>query len=132
VRVFASGKHAAQVVAGMAGFAFRQIAVVEVEVSYQRAIVKSGAIGCGASAADQGATSLAAELLGMGAELRGDRAAQGADRTTERIQHADFQLTPCGAGKAVTASSGDEGRQPLCIRHGGIPLSPLFRHVESS
>ena len=83
--VLAGGHHWAQIVAGMATLVLGEVEVVEVQVSDQGTVVERGAVRRGASAADERAMSVAAEILDLLPEYPDGLAGHGPDGTAQAV-----------------------------------------------
>src|SRR5664279_3876937 len=76
----------------MAGFAFRQIAVVEVQVTNRGAVVEGGMLWTRASSGQQSASSVGIELGNVLANDLSWLAFQSPDGATQSVQNSDLQL----------------------------------------
>ncbi len=120
-RIFGGGQHRPQVVAGVAGLAGGDVAVVEVEVADQSAVVEGRAVGRARAPAHQSAARCASELLHVGADQPNGLAVQRADGTTQRVQHADLQLLHRLGGKVLVGGGDDKRCQLLGVGHRFTP-----------
>jgi hypothetical protein len=119
VAVLPAGEHGGQVVAGVAGLAGGEVAVVEVEVADQEPVVERGPVGRRAAPPEHRAPRVPAdvvEVLGEQPHRVGVDRAQGA---AERVEHADLQLLDgrrCQVGERGADREGgelvDDGHQP--------------------
>src|SRR5579871_129777 len=90
--VFAGGKHRAEVVAGVAGLLSGNVAIVVVQVAYQRRVKERRAIRRGFSATDQRDQGLTAEILKLGAQHLDWRPFKRANSAAEGVQNANLEL----------------------------------------
>jgi hypothetical protein len=101
----------------MAGLAFSEIAVHEIEITHEGAVIERRSIGRGLAAADQRAERIAAKIR----ELRTDGAdrlgGKGADRASEAVEHADLELPPRRLRHRLVVRPGHKLREPLRLRH---------------
>src|SRR5262249_15231325 len=105
----------AQVVAGMTGLALCQVAVVEVEVPDERAVVERRAVRPGTTAADERATRTPVELADLIADRTNRHAAGGAERASKGVQHANLELGTRELGEVVVRRACRERRQLLAL-----------------
>ena len=100
VRQLGRREHGAKVVRGMAGLMRGQIAVVEIEVSDESAVVERRTIGCAPSAADERAARRPAKNpLTNCLTLRYGPAVEPTDRAPERVENANLELEEPGLGQ---------------------------------
>src|SRR5712691_8125600 len=90
--VLAGSQYRPDVVAGVAGLLFGDIAVVVVQVAYKGRVVKRRAVGSGFSAADQRYQGLAAEVFELGAQHLDRWPLKRSNSTAEGIQYANLEL----------------------------------------
>jgi hypothetical protein len=90
--VLSRGQDSTEVIAGVAGFIWGQIAVVEVQVTHQGAIVERGAVGGRAATPDQCTVSGPAELVDLQTDQENRFSRKCTDGTAEGVQHANLEL----------------------------------------
>jgi hypothetical protein len=92
VRVFTGCEDRTEVVAGVAGLLFGDVAIVVVQVANQRRVVEGGAVGSGFVAADQRYQGSAAEVFKLGAQHLDRRSLERSKGAAEGIEYANLEL----------------------------------------
>ena len=105
------------VVAGMARLARGQVAVVEIEVANQRAVVEGCAVRSRLPPADQAAQRRTAKLGHLLPDQARRLTIERANRASEGVESPDFQLFSCYLGKVIVRRSHREIRELLDNRH---------------
>src|SRR5207248_5573718 len=111
------GEHSAEIVARMARAFLAKIAIVEVDVAHERAVVERGAGGCGPAAADERAARRAAELVRVRAQDLHWPRAERADGAAEGVEHADLEPLARRRRHSLPGGGGAERGDLLCDRH---------------
>jgi len=90
--IFAGGQHRPQIVAGMAGFVPRQVAVVEIKIADQGRIVEGGAIRGAPSPANQATEPAAAEILELLPHQPDGFAFERPDGAAQAVENPNLEL----------------------------------------
>ncbi len=89
---FGSRQHRAEIVAGVAGLPLCQVAVVEVQVTDQRAVIESSSIGRRLAPTDQGTAADPTHLLDVFLDYLNGLPIKSANCAGEGIEYPDLQL----------------------------------------
>jgi hypothetical protein len=119
--VLAGRQDRRQGVAGMAGLACSQIAVVEVQVPDRRPVVERHAVGRRASASDHGAQRPAPEVVHLPPDGPNGLGSECPEGAAQRIEHADLELLDRLGGEVLEGPPDDEAGEILREGHGGPP-----------
>lgn len=101
----------------MTSFAFCQIAVVEVQIPNQCAIIKSRPVGCGLIPANERDERLPPKVFKMLSDQRHGRATHRPNSTSQGIENANFELKAGCVGEAIKRRSDNELGEPFSVRH---------------
>src|SRR5713101_5441370 len=115
--IFAGGKHRTEVVAGVTGLLWGDVAVVVVQVAYKRRVVESRAVGRAFSAADERGQGVAAEVFDLGAQHLDRRALKRSNSAAEGIQYANLELLARFLREVFEGHAHDKIRQLFDLCH---------------
>src|SRR5512135_1673353 len=109
----------------MAGLALCQIAVHEIKVTDECAVVECRTVRGGLAAADQRTLPCASEIIGLGAKHPDGLSAERAERAANGVEEPDLDLSFRVIGNCIERCPGNELSEFLDLCHGVVHLAIL-------
>src|SRR5678809_797465 len=101
----------------MAGLAFGEVAVVEVEIPYQGAVIERSPIDVAHPTADQGAVTMVAELIDVRPDHARGFTRQRTNGAAQRVEDAHLELLASVRAEGFKAHPFHEFRHPFYPTH---------------
>ncbi len=109
--------HRPKIIAGVAGFLFGKVAIIEVEVAHQRRVVKSSAVGRVFPIANQRRQGFATEILKLLPYQRDGWPLKRTKSAAEGVEHVNLELLACFLGKVFIPHAFYEGGKLFNLCH---------------
>jgi hypothetical protein len=104
----------------MTGFPFRQITVIEIEVTYEYTVIESSPVDICAPASNQGTAAPAAQFIDVSAYHAYGFSMQRAKTAAQRIQDSDLELLAGIGIQSLKVSSMPEFRNLFHLTHDAL------------